>query len=326
MQITCKNGLFSIEGYSKKLTSPFFFPSISSVQTNYDVYDYFQLIRRTAYPAFLISAYDAFHHRKRAGLIEEISALSQGDSFVLMDSGHYEAYWRNDKKWSFSNFQKVLKGADVDLCFSFDVFFDGKSHAKKHIGKTIEYAAMSAGAQKSGITIPIVHAAPKEFPSVVRKVVEGVNAEIVGITERELGYSLLERAAMLRMVRKELDKTKKNVAIHLLGTGNPTSLLTYFLCGADFFDALEWCKNVVNPANGHLYHFVQMDLVDCKCKVCQIKGLPYPVRVTSHNLLFYEKFTDEIRKSVVGKNVDGLLRKYLPNHIIPKIKKLSVRI
>lgn len=325
MQITYEKGIFTLEGYSKVLKSPFFFPSISSIQTNYDIYDYFKLIQRTSYPAFLVSAYDLYHYKKRKNFIKEISELSQKSFFVLMDSGHYEASWCKDDKWTFNKFQEILKDSEIDLCFSFDVYYDEKNKTEKHIKETIKYTAMTASVQKSGVTIPIIHATPNNFPFFVKKIIEGLNPQIIGITERDLGDSLLERANNLRIIRKELDKTREDIAIHLLGTGNPTSLLVYSLCGADFFDALEWCKNVVNPANGHLYHFVQMELIDCKCKSCKIRNLPYPVRVTSHNLLFYERFTNEIRESINSKGVDKLLSKYLPKHIIPKVKKLSLR-
>lgn len=325
MQITHRKGIFTIEGYSKSLQSPFFFPSISSIQAEYAVYDYFQLIRKTSYPALLISAYDLYHHEKRANFVKEISALSQNSFFVLMDSGHYEASWRADKTWTFNKFQEILKDADMDLCFSFDVYYNGKKKIPEHVKEIIEYTAMTGGKQKSGITIPIIHGTSQNLPSVVSKVVEGINPEIIGITERELGYSLLERASNLKLIRQELNKMKRDIAIHLLGTGNPASLLIYSLCGANFFDALEWCKNVVNPVNGQLYHFAQMDLIDCDCKVCKIKDIPYPVRVTSHNLLFYEKFTDEIRESITNNKVDSLVKKYLPEHIISKIKHLFLR-
>lgn len=326
MSITYQNGIFTIEGYSKSLKSPFFFPSISSIQTNFDEYDYFKLIKKTSYPGFLVSAYDLFHHKERANFIKDVSEVSKNGLFVLMDSGHYEAYWRSDSKWTFDKLQAILKEINVDLCFSYDVFYDEKKKLSEHIEETIKNTAMTGGAQKTGITIPIIHATPNHFPEVVKKVVEGINPEIIGITERDLGNSLLERAENLRLIRQELNKMKRDIPIHLLGTGNPTSILIYFLYGADFFDALEWCKNVVNPSNGHLYHFVQLDLVDCNCEVCKIKNLPYPVKVTSHNLLFYKAFTDEIREAVASKKVDKLLTKYLPKHIIPRVKKLSVRI
>lgn len=326
MTITCENGIFAIEGYSKTLKSPFFYPSISSIQANYEIYNYFKLIQKTSYPAFLISAYDLYNSKEKANFIKDISAASQNGFLVLMDSGHYEAYWHNDGNWTFDKFQGVLKNVEIDLCFSFDVFYDEKKKLKEHIKETIKYVAMTGGAQKSGITIPIIHSTPKDLPEVIKKVVEGINPEMIGITERELGDSLLERAKNLRFIRNELNKTRKDIPIHLLGTGNPTSLLIYFLCGADFFDALEWCKNVANPSNGHLYHFVQLDLIDCDCEICKIKNLSYPVRVTSHNLLFYKNFTDEIREAVISKNINKLLSKYLPNHIIPEIKKLSLKI
>ncbi|MFH2033049.1 MAG: hypothetical protein ABIJ40_20850 [Bacteroidota bacterium] len=325
MQITKKDGFFVVEGYSKSLMSPFFYPSISSIQANFDVHDYFELIRKTSYPAFLISAYDLHHHKTMKAFVEEVSELSKKSCFVLMDSGHYEAFWRRDDKWSFKQLQSVLNDIEVDLCFSFDIYFGEGANQKEHVDETIKYAAMTAGAQKSGLTIPIIHSSSKFFPSIVKKVVEGLSPDMIGITERELGSSLLERAQNLRKIRKELDKAYKDIPIHLLGTGNPASLLIYFLCGADFFDALEWCKTVADPKNGHLYHFVQMDLVDCKCKVCKLKGLSYPAKVMSHNLLFYENFTDEIRRAVRGNKVDALLKKYLPKHIISEVKKISLR-
>ncbi len=321
MSITCKDGIYTIEGYSKSIQSPFFYPSISSIHTNHDVHDYFKLIHKTGYPAFLVSAYDLYN---RKDFIADINSAYKGGFLVLMDSGHYEAFWRKDKKWTFKKLKKILNNLDVDLCFSYDVYYEEKNKAE-HIKETIKYAAMTGGAQKSGITIPIIHGTPENFPDVVKKVVQGINPEMIGITERELGSSLLERAKNLRSIRLELDKTRENIPIHLLGTGNPTSILVYFLCGADFFDALEWCKNVSNPKNGHLYHFVQMDLVDCNCSACKLKNLPYAVKVTSHNLIFYGNFTDEIRSAVLSKNVDKLLNKYLPQHIISEVKKLSLR-
>lgn len=322
MPITCEKGIYSIEGHSKTIKSPFFYPSISSIHTNHDVHDYFKLIHKTGYPAFLVSAYDL---DGRTDFIKDITSANKNGFLVLMDSGHYEAYWRKDKKWTFSKLKQILGGIDIDLCFSFDVYYDEKKKSE-HIKQTIKYTAMTGGAQKSGITIPLIHGTPENFPHVVKKVVEGISPEMIGITERELGSGLLERARNLRLIRIELDKVRKNIPIHLLGTGNPTSILIYFLCGADFFDALEWCKNVVNPKNGHLYHFVQLDLVDCDCPICKIKDISYAARVTSHNLLFYKNFTDEIREAVVANKIDKLLNKYLPQHIISEIKKLSLRI
>ncbi len=316
--------IYTLESYSKTIKSPFFFPAISSIRTNFKVDEYLKLLIKITYPGFLISAYDIDKYGDTDKLIKELNEINEKSTFVLMDSGHYEAFWNKDDKWSFEKFEKILRKIEVDLCFSYDIFWNDKK-IDDHIKETIKYTAMTGGMQGSGITIPIIHGLPKNFPSIVKGVVEGINPEIIGITERELGVSLIERAETLFNIRKELTAINRKIPIHLLGTGNPISLLVYSLCGANFFDALEWCKNVVNPKTAHLYHFVQMDLIDCDCKVCKLKDLPYPVKVVSHNLLFYEKFLDEIRDSIEKDKIEPLLNKYLPKHIIPKIKPFIFR-
>ncbi|MBU1854382.1 MAG: queuine tRNA-ribosyltransferase family protein [Nanoarchaeota archaeon] len=315
--------MFKLESFSKVIESPFFFPSISSIRTNFKIDEYLKLLMKIAYPGFLISAYDIDDYKDKEKLIKQLNEINQNSAFVLMDNGNYEAFWNQDNSWTFEKFEKILKNAQIDLCFSYDIFWNDKK-ITKHINETIKYTAMTGGVQHSGTTIPIIHGTPNNFPSLVKGVVEGINPEIIGITERELGDSLIQRTETLFKIRKELIKIKREIPIHLLGTGNPISILVYSLCGANFFDALEWCKNVVNPKTAHLYHFVQMELIECDCKVCNLKGLPYPVKVISHNLLFYEKFLEEIRISIKKGKSEQLLKKYLPKHIIPKIKPFII--
>jgi tRNA-guanine family transglycosylase len=181
---------------------------------------------------------------------------------------------------------------------------------------------MTAGMQKIGNTIPIIHVDSKDFIKIVRGVVEGINPQIIGIAERELGATLLERARCIKKIRNELDKINRNIPIHLLGTGNPISILVYSLCGADLFDSFDWYNSIVNPQNGHLYHFIQRELVVCNCKACEMKNIPYHLQTMAHNLIFYENFTAEIRKAIEEKRISQIINKYLPAHIHQKIKKI----
>lgn len=324
MQITRdKPRSFTIETSRKVLKTPFFFPSISTVKTNHNIWDYFNLLKKVSYPGFLISSYDIYKDEKKELLIKEISEISEKSIFTLMDSGNYESYWNNDADWTIKQFESVLKEINVDLCFSFDVFWEDGKNIQEHIKETIKYTAITASMQKLGTTIPIIHSNAENFPKIVNGVVEGISPQIIGITERELGASLIERGRNLKKIRDELDKIRTEVPIHLLGTGNPTSLLVYTLCGGDLFDALEWCKNVVNPENGHLYHFAQRDLIKCNCKACRLDNIPYHLQTMSHNLIFYETFTEEIRQAIKKDEIIGLLNKYLPKHIIPKVMEIS---
>lgn len=324
MQINKNNDRgFTIENSRNILKTPFFFPSISSIRTNHSVYDYFELLRKLNHPGFLISSYDVYHNKNRDSFIKEISRITEESIFTLMDSGNYEAYWNQDEKWNIIDFDSILKDISVNFCFSFDVFWEDQKNIENHVGDTITNSAMTVGMQKSGITIPIIHSNVENFPIIVRKVIEGINPQIIGIAERELGASLLERAKTLKKVRGEIDRIERDIPIHLLGTGNPISLLIYTLCGADLYDGLEWCKTVVNPENGHLLHFAQKDLVNCNCKACKAKELPYNLQTMWHNLIFYGMFTEEIRYALEDKQVNKILTKYLPKRIIPSIKKIA---
>lgn len=313
---------FKIETSTKSLETPFFFPSISSVKTNYEVYDYFQFLNQVSYPGFLISSYDVYMDKKKELLMKEISSITERSAFTLLDSGNYEAYWKNDKDWDIERLGEILEALEVDFCFSFDVFWDEETDINKYISETITISAITAGMQISGETIPIIHSYPQVFPRVVSKIIDGINPQIVSIPERELGTSLLERAKTLKNIRNAIDKMDRCIPIHLLGTGNPTSLLIYTLCGADLFDGLEWCKNVVNPSDAHLYHFIQKELVTCNCRACKVEGLPYHLQTMWHNLTFYENFTEEIRRCITEGKIEELMEKYLPKEFIPKIENI----
>jgi len=316
-----KTKLFSIDLSRKVLKSPFFFPSISTVKTNFGVNDYFQILKNSGYPGFLVSAYDVSKYEKRSQLIKEISALTENSMFTFMDSGNYESYWHGDSNWDIKKFMNILKDVSVDFAFSFDIFWEEGMKTEQYIKSVIENTAITTSAQSMGETVPLIHGTPNNLDKIALGIIEGINPQIIGITERELGSGLFERAETLKKIRMTIDKTDRDVIIHLLGTGNPISLLLYSLCGADFFDALEWCKTVVNPNNGHLHHFVQKDIFECNCKVCKSK-IDYPIQTMGHNLVFYKSYMEEIRTAIEKNQTDKILKKYVPPTAIQKIKKI----
>lgn len=315
--------MFTIETSGKILRTPFFFTSLSTIKNNDKVYNLFQILKKASYPGILISSYDIYHDDKRDKLIKEVSKTTEESVFTFLDSGNYEAYWNNDKEWNITKLESILKYINVDFSFSFDVFWEENKDIDRHVEETISYSAITAGMQRTGTTIPIIHSNSKKFPIIVRKVVEGINPQIIGIPERELGDNLLERAMTLNRIRDEMNKIEKAIPIHLLGTGNPISLLIYAICGADLFDGLEWYKYAVYPRTGHIYHYSQRDLIDCDCVACNNIELPYPLQTLGHNLIFYENFTEEIRQAISNGKISEILNKYLPKKIVPQIKKIA---
>jgi len=67
---------------------------------------------------------------------------------------------------------------------------------------------------------------------------------VLGITEKELGNSILERCINLIKIRSILQQENIEIPIHILGCLNPVLMISYFLCGADIFDGLAWLRYV----------------------------------------------------------------------------------
>jgi len=321
-----KDRLFEFFINGKDVNTPFFYPAISSVKTNYGVEEYLKFFEKFYYPSFLISSYDIYNIRKnkKLSIYKYISQFTDQGMITLLDNGNYEASWYNDKEWNFKKFEEVLDNLSVDFCFSFDVFLNNKESMSEHIKKTIKSILMTSGAQRSGVTIPLLHSNPRDFPKFARKIIENINPEIIGIPERELGSSIFERAKTVKKIREEIDKTRREVPIHLLGTGNPISILVYTICGADLYDGLEWCQTVVNPETGQLFHFVQRDIIDCDCEACNANsGIPYHLQTMAHNLIFYEKFMKKIRLFIESGQIEELLREYLKPKYVEKTLQIA---
>jgi len=315
---------FSIEAYKKVLKTPFFFPAVSTVKTNFRPLEYIDLIKKVEFPGYLVSAYDIhqLEDKTKKEIMKKVSESTENGIFTYLDSGNYESYWHKDKMWSIKQLGTILAELSVDFCFSYDLFWNNQK-INDYVKESITLIARTAGMQKSGTTVPIVHSTPDLLPKIINKIVDGINPEIIAVPERELGYSIFERAKTVKNIRDKLNKSKYPIPLHLLGTGNPISILVYSVCGADMYDGLEWCKNVVNPDTGHLFHFVQKDLVDCNCDACKAKDTLYPFQTMAHNLNFYEKFLREVRDSFKENNFDEILEQYLGKEKSSLVKKIA---
>ena len=312
---------FLIDTNGKSFETPFFVPAISSIKANWNVTDYVNLVEKIGYNSFLISAYDIFKYVNKTALAKSIAKIESRQIVFFLDNGNYEAFWYRDNTWTLGNLKEVLDFLSPDFCFSFDVFWDSKAEIGSHIKETITHIAKTAGFQKSGTTIALIHSAPEGFPKIAGKIVSNIYPEIIAVPERELGSGILERCQTIKRIRHELDKIHRSTIIHVLGAGNPISLLTYTLSGADTYDALDWSNFFINPKSGQFAHFSQRDLFDCDCEACKMKSLQYDYAVMTHNLLFYQRFMDQVRNAIQDNEVEALLNEYLQNETISKVKR-----
>jgi len=303
------------------LTLPCFSPSISTIKTNLPPLEYLKILTALKYPLFLISAYDLYHcNSNQLNAIKKLLEQAiNNKQIVLIDSGNYESYWKNDKTWSIEKYREILKSIPHQIAFCYDVFKGGID--LQGIINNIEDEVVKSQSFSHGTIVPILHSAKKLLPKIITKLTDRLNPLFIAIPERELGDGILERATNVFKIRKELNKKSQYYPLHLLGTGNPLSILIYSICGADSFDGLEWCQTTVNRDTGLLYNFQQREFFKLDPKLQKISGLPYSQLTLVHNLKFYNKWMNKINKGFLNNNVMEIVDSYLPNRMVVLLKE-----
>jgi len=299
----------SVAGTSIRL--PCFFPSISSVKTNMQPAEYLDFLVASAQAQFLISAYDVANAdaKCRLHISNLLSKAVNSGQVVLIDSGNYEGFWKADKSWEVGSFHNVVKSAVHHLCFCYDNQSPPKT--AEAIAEDVVASVLRDQAAARGTVIPIVHGPTAVLPNAVRRVAEDLYPPLIAVPERALGDGILARAAVVRAIRTALNGTGVYIPLHLLGTGNPVSLLIYTLAGADSFDGLEWCQTVVDHRNGGLHHFQHWDFYADQKAFVRDGGLPYIQSVLLHNLVFFKRFMFELAEALAGGEEEVFARKWL---------------
>ena len=300
---------------------PQFFPSISSVKTNLAPVAYLRVLLLSGYPVFLVSAYDIHHASQEDRIVIDTlisSALSKGAT-ILLDSGNYESYWLRDQDWTPSQFHAILGSAQMQLACCFDN--QVPPSAVNAAVSDIEAAVLRDQEVSSRASIlPIVHAPIETLPEIALEVARRLCPVMLAVPERHLGEGMIKRTITVARLRTALDQLDYYCPLHLLGTGNPLSLLLYAAYGADSFDGLEWCQTAVDHTTGRLVHFQQWDFFRNQTPLGALVGLPYTQRVLVHNLAFYQAWMGEIVQASVAGNLNALARSHLPNEVLKAVE------
>lgn len=286
-----------------KLTSPVFFPSVSSVKTALPPVEYVRLLSalNSIYDNFLVSAFDlaGLTQDDRGAVAELLDRATKAERVVLMDSGNYESYWtRSVSTWQHADFHRALKTFPCTLAFGFDERRQS-SEAAEHARLILERQREDVAAAGGVPIIPVIHGHHDELPNLCAEVAEGSVVSMLSLPERQLGEGVFERVRTVAAIRKALDETGRYVGLHLLGTGNPLSLALFAQAGADSFDGLEWCQTVVDHGTGALSHLSHADFFSAQTKWGD-EDIPPQLRVLAHNLEFYADWMYRLRTAVHG--------------------------
>jgi hypothetical protein len=237
-----------------KQCSPLLVPSYSSKGFKH-ILQIFNLTSPYNTRAYLVSAYDIYHRCLPLG------ATSLADQ-VFIDSGGYESRMsglfepfgdHRTKRWSLSRYYSVLKslekGNDL-VAVSYDM-------ENGDYGKQIK-KALAMRDRFPELKLDILIKPEKIGRSIdVDAICSRLNVlqyfSCIGVTERELGDSMLLRCRALIKMRERLNAIGSDVPIHVFGCFDIPSILALFFCGADVFDGLTWLKYSLD--NGSLKYF-----------------------------------------------------------------------
>ncbi|EKV01607.1 hypothetical protein Lepto7375DRAFT_3780 [Leptolyngbya sp. PCC 7375] len=200
----------------------------------------------------LVSAYDLHY-----GFIDSDIYCSD---LVFIDSGGYETqiitytsalddvYAVREgcsiQSWRIQDYEAILDGLEPNSQF---VFISYDSH---NLTSTLDQIKTSSNFFEKYPNIAseiLLKPENKEsnlinWEFIVNNVNYFSNFSIIGVTEKELGKSILERCQNLLRLRSALYENGCNIPIHVLGCLDPALIITYFLCGADIFDGLAWLR------------------------------------------------------------------------------------
>lgn len=196
----------------------------------------------------LVSAYD-LHYGK-------IELPYNFASTIFLDSGGYEASKDTELSdlgsqehisdtWTQEFHEAVVrewKSEIPTVLISYD-------HPKERLPLSAQIErAKSMAPRKTGVMrgFLIKPEAEKQIRLKVEPILECVSDlaefDLIGVTEKEIGNSIIARMKNIARLRRALHSVGLNTPIHVFGSLDTITTPMYFIAGADIFDGLTWLR------------------------------------------------------------------------------------
>jgi len=300
------------------LSTPVFYPSVSSVSKNiWSVIDHIELLVSSNHPQFLISCFDAYKLKNNKRFVDALDQAKTQYQVVLWDSGIYEVVWSRSKRWCKKRYLKTLRRNNFSHAFSFDDYcLSQETSTAFNIIESVKNTSDQVGSDKIS---PIVHCRDfKEYISICNNISSAYKPKLIAIPERELGQGVLEIAKNIKAIRESLNNLGHYQNLHILGTGNPISMMLYAFSGADSFDGLDWCQTVVDYETGTLHHPLQLDMYQYQSSWGRDESVTFFTRCYMHNLEFYNKWMSDLQKAIASGKELEMMQRYLSKKFVDK--------
>jgi hypothetical protein len=244
----------------------------------------------------LVSAYDLHY--------QEIAPPFDFASLIFLDSGGYEASKDMDfsdygerehltRKWTEADHQAIIdtwKPLVPTVLISYD-------HPKERlpIASQIERARHIAPGRENVLREFLIKPESSDSKRVkVEDIIPHVHSlsgfDIIGVTEKEIGLSLLDRMKNIARLRLALDRAGLDTPIHVFGSLDTITTPMYFIVGADIFDGLTWLRFAFD--DGHtLYKQNYGALIELDTKVHVLDGICW-----NKNYRYLKLLQEEMRR------------------------------
>lgn len=203
--------------------------------------------------SLLVSAYDIWY-----GHLPKPNRFPCTPSLIFVDSGGYETGPDHDfssifrhthkvEKWNLKRLRDVLDSWPDRIPAVF-VSFD-KGSAGKAVSKQIEDAQKLLARypnQLHNFLLKPTRRCKGSLSNTVKIaqpfIKELGTFQVIGVTEKELGCTMLDRMETIAILRRSLDAANVSSPIQVFGALDPLSSCLYFLAGAEIFDGLTWLR------------------------------------------------------------------------------------
>jgi queuine/archaeosine tRNA-ribosyltransferase len=267
---------------------------------------YVDIIATTGTPLFLMSAFD-YAQAPSTVQGEVRTSLAKARSLgsrIVLDSGGYEASWLR-QSWTHEAYSMVAAEIQPDILFTFDDpgHIPGDSYLQA-LGELTRDAEVAQGAT----LVPIVHGIPEQLAEASNRLAM-LDPPMIAVAERRLGQGIEERRRNVAAIRAAMDESGLDIPLHLLGTGDPRSIVAFSFAGADSFDAVDWSQFAVDPATAELLPAARLDWLQGRSSAEPSES--YTIELLLRNLHFYETWMERIRQDMTNGTVT-MVEEWLP--------------
>ena len=263
----CRRSIVHHRESGVKVTTPLLIPSFSSKgfmrsvevtkngkhTSKTDVSTVFDVAGEFVDEVCLVSAYDIHY-----GFLPCPTTWSWAPEITFLDSGGYEtipdtgysAVYQTPflpKEWRPEDLERVLSSWPAHMPAVF-VSFDRPTE-RQPFARQVEDARRLFAAHPKHLCLFLLKPEAIDQPHLDLAVAAAIaniddlrRFDLIGMTEKELGDTMLARMANIAKMRLALDSAGIIAPIHIFGALDPLTVCLYYISGAEIFDGLSWLR------------------------------------------------------------------------------------